>query len=78
MQNIRNKKIVSCRVYVYLGKNHPLADRDIIEYEDITKYPLLTYEQGNDSPLYMAEEIFGEQDYPYSIKVSDSLCFFFI
>nr|MCR4635779.1 LysR family transcriptional regulator [Butyrivibrio sp.] len=36
-----------------------------------TKYPLLTYEQGKDSPLYMAEEIFGEQDYPYTIKVSD-------
>lgn len=65
------KKIVSCRFYVYLGKNHPLADRDIIDYEDITRYPLLTYEQGKDSPLYMAEEIFGEQDYPYSIKVSD-------
>ena len=65
------KKIVSCRFYVYLGKNHPLADRTIIDYEDIIKYPIITYEQGKNSPLYMSEEIFGEQDYPYSVKVSD-------
>ncbi|MCR5208685.1 MAG: LysR family transcriptional regulator [Lachnospiraceae bacterium] len=65
------KKIVSCRFYVYLGKNHPLADRTMIDYEDIIKYPLITYEQGKNSPLYMSEEIFAEQDYPYSVKVSD-------
>lgn len=65
------RKIISCQVYVYLGKNHPLSDRSLIDYEDIIKYPLLTYEQGKHSPLYMAEEIFGEQDYPYTIKVSD-------
>lgn len=65
------KKIVKCHIYVYLGRNHPLADKDIIDYEDIIQYPLLTYEQGDKSPLYMAEEILGEQDYPFNVKVSD-------
>ena len=65
------KRIINCSFYVYLGKNHPLADRELIDYDDITKYPLITYEQGKDAPLYMSEEIFGEQDYPYNIKVSD-------
>lgn len=69
--NLTFKRIIRCGSYIYLGLNHPLADREIIEYEDIIRYPLLTYEQGNGSPLYMAEEIYGEEEYPYTIKVSD-------
>ena len=65
------KKIVKCRIYVYLGRNHPLGGNEIIDYDSIIQYPLLTYEQGENSPLFMAEEILGEQDYPYVIKVSD-------
>ncbi|MCR4936917.1 MAG: LysR family transcriptional regulator [Lachnospiraceae bacterium] len=65
------KRIIKCHVYVYLGKNHPLAENEFIDYEEIIKYPLMTYEQGSGSPLYMAEEILGEQNYPYTIKVSD-------
>ena len=63
--------LIKCNFYVYLGRNHPLANEELINFEDIIQYPLLTYEQGKDSPLYMAEEILGEQDYPYTIKVSD-------
>ncbi len=63
--------LIKCDFYIYLGNDHPLANEEEIDYEEISKYPLLTYEQGVDSPLYMAEEILGEQDYPYRIKVSD-------
>lgn len=63
--------LIKCNFYVYLGVNHPLANEELINFEDIIRYPLLTYDQGKDSPLYMAEEILGEQDYPYTIKVSD-------
>ena len=65
------KKIVKCRFYVYLGRDHPLAGDDMIDYEKIIQYPLIIYDQGAGSPLFMAEEILGEQDYPYVIKVSD-------
>lgn len=68
---IKFHTLIKCNFYVYLGKNHPLASRERINFEEIIEYPLLTYEQGKGSPLYMAEEILGEQDYPYIIKVSD-------
>ena len=65
------RKIVRCHIYVYVGDSHPLADKEMIDFDEIIRYPLLTYDQGENSPLFMAEEVLGEQDYPYVIKVSD-------
>lgn len=33
----------SCNVCVYLSKDHPLADRDMVDVTDLEDYPCLTY-----------------------------------
>ena len=32
--------------HVYLSKNHPLAEREIINLSDLENYPRLSYDQG--------------------------------
>ncbi len=63
--------LINCGVYVYLWKGHPLAKNKKIEFEELEKYPCLTFEQGDKSSFYFAEEIFSTNDYARVIKASD-------
>ena len=63
--------LINCNAYVYLWKGHPLAGRESISFEDLAPYPCLSFEQGDDSSFYFAEEILSTNDYPRSIKTTD-------
>ncbi len=63
--------LINCNAYVYLWKGHPLAGRRSIGFEDLAPYPCLSFEQGDDSSFYYAEEILSTNDYPRSIKTTD-------
>lgn len=63
--------LIDCGVYVYLWKGNPLADRESISLSDLESYPCLTFEQGDKSSFYFAEEIFSTADYARVIKASD-------
>ena len=63
--------LINCNAYVYLWKGHPLADRASISFDDLAPYPCLSFEQGDDSSFYFAEEILSTNDYPRSIKTTD-------
>lgn len=63
--------LIDCKACVYITKTHPLADREEITMEDLVPYPCLTFEQGDGDPIYYAEEILAEKDYPRRIKVID-------
>ena len=63
--------LINCNAYVYLWKGHPLAGRESISFEDLAPYPCLSFEQGDDSSFYFAEEILSTNDYPRSIKITD-------
>ena len=63
--------MVDCDAYVYLWKGHPLAWKRSITFEELTPYPCLSFEQGDDSNFYLAEEILSTNDYPRTIKVCD-------
>ncbi|MBO7448924.1 MAG: LysR family transcriptional regulator [Clostridiales bacterium] len=63
--------LIDCKACVYITKTHPLADHDEITMEDLAPYPCLTFEQGDGDPIYYAEEILAEKDYPRRIKVCD-------
>ena len=63
--------LTQCEAYVYLWKGHPLAERPVIRFEDLAPYPCLSFEQGDDSSFYFAEEILSTNDYPRSIKTTD-------
>lgn len=63
--------LIDCRASVYIGSDHPLADREVITMEDLEPYPCLAFEQGDGDPIYYAEEILAQKDYPRKIKVTD-------
>ena len=69
--NLHFTPLIDCNAFVYLWKGHPLAGRRSITFEDLAPYPCLSFEQGNESNFYLAEEILPTNDYPRIIKVCD-------
>ena len=63
--------LINCNAYVYLWRGHPLAGKASITFDDLAPYPCLSFEQGDDSSFYFAEEILSTNDYPRSIKTTD-------
>ncbi len=56
---------------VFLGRNHPLADKDIITYQDLAEYPALTFEQSEDNSYQFSEEPLEIQNHNKKVLVSD-------
>ena len=63
--------LIACQAYVYLWKHHPLAQRESISLADLLPYPCLSFEQGDNSNFYLAEELLSTNDYPRIIKCCD-------
>ena len=64
-------RLINCNAYVYLWRGHPLASRASISFDDLAPYPCLSFEQGDESSFYFAEEILSTNDYSRSIKTTD-------
>lgn len=64
-------KLIDCNAYVYLWKGHPLAKCTSIRFEQLADYPCLSFEQGSESSLYLAEEILSTEEYPRTVKAND-------
>ena len=63
--------LVECSAYVYLWRGHPLAQNESISMEELRNYPCLSFEQGDQSSSYFAEEILSEREYPQVIRATD-------
>ena len=63
--------LIECQAYVYLWKNHPLAGEKSICFEQLGKYPCLSFEQGDNGSFYLAEEILATNEYAQVIKAND-------
>ena len=63
--------LFECRIYVYLSKGNPLAEKEIIDFEDLQQYPCLSFEQGDNNAFYFAEEVLSTYDYRQIIKADD-------
>lgn len=57
--------------YVYVWKEHPLADRYELSLEDLTEYPCVSFDQNSDNEFYLAEEALGDHDFDKLIRSSD-------
>ena len=64
-------KLIECGVFAYVWKENPLAKMESVSFSDLEPYPCLTFEQGDRSSFYLAEEIFSTQDLARVIKASD-------
>lgn len=62
--------------HVFICKEHPLANKDILSMEDLQPYPYLVYEQGNNNSFYFSEEFLSMLDFPKNIQVRDRATLF--
>ena len=69
--NLEFHHLINCKAYVYLWKGHPLAGRKRISFKNLADYPCLSFEQGEASSFYFAEEILSTQEYVRTIKAND-------
>ena len=63
--------LFTCGISVYLSKEHPLASKKLIQFEELTDYPCLSFEQGDKNSFYFAEEVLSTLEYKQIIKVDD-------
>ncbi len=63
--------LINCKAYVYLWKGHPLAKNKEITFAQLEDYPCLSFEQGDESSFYFAEEILSTSEYHRTIKAND-------
>lgn len=69
--NLEFHHLIECQAYVYIWKGHPLAGEPSISFKQLEGYPCLSFEQGDNSSFYFAEEILSDNEYPQMIKAND-------
>ena len=63
--------LIECPASVYLARTHPLAHEKELTFEQLDPYPCLSFEQGGETDLYLAEEILIEHAYQKTVKATD-------
>ena len=64
-------ELFSCDTFVYLWSGHPLAKQDVITMEELDEYPCLSFDQGKNNSLYLAEEMKSTYEHRRLIKAND-------
>lgn len=62
--------------HVFISSSHPLAGRDFVTLEDLTPFPFLAFEQGEQNSFYFSEEILSTVPREKTIYVSDRATLF--
>lgn len=70
------EKLFTAKPHVFLGKNNPLSEKEVITLDDLKIYPRLSYEQGNHNSFYFSEEILSTVDSDKEIVVCDRATLF--
>jgi DNA-binding transcriptional LysR family regulator len=74
--DLRFYPLFSAQPHVFISAHHPLANRDMLEMEDLDDYPCLMFEQGEFNSFYLSEEILSTRSYRKKIMVSDRATLF--
>lgn len=69
--NLSYEVLFDCHVYAYLAADHPLAKKRKVKFEDLLKYPCLSFDQGTSASLYFSEEVMSNLNYDRIVKVND-------
>lgn len=64
-------ELFQCNTFVYLWAGHPLANQKEISMTELDCYPCLSFDQGKNHSLYLAEEMKSTYDYSRLIKAND-------
>ena len=63
--------LIDCKAFVYIWKGHPLAKNESISFAELEDFPCLSFEQGEGSSPFFAEEILSTDEYHRTIKAND-------
>lgn len=63
--------LMICKTYVYVWKDHPLADRDELSLQELAEYPCISFEQSNENEFYLSEEALDDYEFNRLIRSSD-------
>ncbi|MEE1124674.1 MAG: LysR family transcriptional regulator [Acutalibacteraceae bacterium] len=74
--NLVFKPLFVAEPHVFLSTAHPLANKELINPEDLDDYPFLTFEQGTYNSFYYSEEMFVKEQHKKIIHVSDRATLF--
>ncbi|MDD6651537.1 MAG: LysR family transcriptional regulator [Eggerthellales bacterium] len=69
--NLQFTPLFKARVHVFVGAQHPLADKDILTLDDLEDYPRYSFEQGTSNSFFFAEEPYGSLPHKRNITYSD-------
>lgn len=64
-------ELLTCGIYVYMWKGHPLANKKKVSLEDLKEYHCLSFEQGEYNSFYFSEEVLSTYQYNRVIKADD-------
>lgn len=70
------EELFVAKPHIFISSKHPLANRDVINLEDLENYPYLSFEQGDYNSFYFSEEILSTIDRNKNIKVRDRATLF--
>ncbi len=57
--------------YVYLRKDHPLAEREELSLDELQDYPCMVFDQGDNTSFYYREEALATYDYKKVISTNE-------
>ena len=63
--------LIECPASVYLARSHPLATEMELTFEQLDPYPCMSFEQGNETEIFFAEEMLIEHAYQKTVKATD-------
>ena len=69
--NVVFSPLFEANVHVFVGEQHPLAVRSLLEPEDLEPYPRYAFEQGTTNSFYYAEEPLSYLPHSRNIRISD-------
>lgn len=73
---LNNKKlnftsVLKTSPHVFVRKDHPVCNHDILTYSELAKYPFVSYEQGKHNISFFTEEIMEISEIKKHIEISD-------
>lgn len=68
---LKYHKLLETTPYVFLRKNHPLAHKEQLFPKDLSEFPYVTYDQGENGPVSFAEEFYENNRASRQVRIND-------
>ena len=69
--DLKFTELFVARPHIFICDKNPLAQKDQVTMEDLKDYPYLSFEQGDNSSFYLAEELLPTNEYSQIIHAND-------